>query len=118
MVNVTTVLVQWQVPFTWTNFSITNYTLTVEIVNQTSTEAEVSILNADTLSYYLTQTGPSSSCVNLTFSVVASNSNGPSLPGRTQGSFPSSELTTIFILSEQVVAPSYRAWSIPGVSTK
>ena len=91
MIDVLTVQVEWEAPFTYQDFPITNYTVTVEMSNQTSSQLENFILSPDTLSYNLTQTAPSAFCTNLTFSVVASNNVGPSLPGVVQGSFPSSE---------------------------
>ena len=94
VVDVLTAQVEWEAPFTWEDFPITNYTVTVGISNQTYSQLETVILGLDTLSYNLTQTAPSSSCTNVTFTVVASSSVGPSAPGVAQGSFPSSKFAT------------------------
>ena len=87
VVNVSTIKVEWEAPFSWDDFPITSYT--VRVTNKTSQELLVDdqVLGPDALSYSLTQTALPS-CTDLNFSVSVSNSVGTSSPGITQGAFP------------------------------
>ncbi len=87
VVNVSTISVDWDTPFTFPEFPIVNYT--VQVTNQTSGELlDSAVLAAeDVLSYNITRTGPPPSCSNLVFSVVASNDIGPSMPATLLESF-------------------------------
>ncbi len=79
-------VVEWEVPFTWEDFPILNYT--VEVVNQTSSMVLArSVLPQDVLSYNFTHF-ESSVCTNISFSVTASSSIGTSSPGVTYGALP------------------------------
>ena len=72
----------------------------MEVFNQTSDELITSsVLDPDTL--YFTHTRPktgssgsSGSCTDLTFSVVAHNSVGASVPGTVEGAFPTCEFNS------------------------
>lgn len=89
VVNVSTVRVEWAAPFTWQGFPITNYTVTVEVSNQTSAEwvELVSVLSPNTLSFNLTKSSCPLSCMELSFLVTATSEVGTSLPGTVQGRF-------------------------------
>ena len=88
--NVSTILVEWEEPFTLQDFPIINYMM--EVFSQTSDELITSsVLDPDTLSFTHTQTGSSGS---LTFSVVAHNSVGASVPGTVEGAFPTCEFNS------------------------
>lgn len=90
ILNGTTIQVEWEAPFTWDGFPITNYT--VIAINQTSQEELASeVLSPDMLSYSITMTA--APCTNITFLVWASNSvNRSHQPGIMHGAFPTSEL--------------------------
>ena len=90
--NVSTILMGWEEPFTWQDFPIINYTM--EFFNQTSAELITScVLDPDTLSF--THTRPTTgSPGNWIFSVVAHNSVGASLPGTVEGVFPTCEFNS------------------------
>ena len=112
--NRTTIQVEWEAPFTWDDFPITNYT--VVAINQTSQEQLASaVLSPDMLSYSLTKTAEP--CTNITFSVWANNSVGEShQPGIVHGAFPTSELHVHHELCTQNEA--CRAWNISEFTSK
>lgn len=94
VVNESAVQVEWEAPFTWQGFPISNYT--VQVINHTSEElVAMGVLTPDTQSYILKQTVSPSFCTNLTFFVLANNSVGASMSGRVQGAFPSREFNII-----------------------
>ena len=96
VVNESTILVEWKESFAWQDFPIINYTM--EVFNQTSDEPITSsVLDSNILSFTHTSpmTGSPGRCTNRTFSVVAHNSVGASVPGTVKGAFPSSELNCI-----------------------
>lgn len=82
----------WEEPFTVTGFPVDKYFLRIVDTNETReelfTETE---LNADALSFNITQPVAISSCTNLTFELWAQNSVGNSTPGVTYGAFPFGE---------------------------
>ena len=87
-----TVGVKWEVPFTWEDFPILNYTLEVSMMmNQTNSTVLDTIISPDILSYNLTRVTPLSSTI-LTFRLIASNSVGHSEPGITYGAFPDGKI--------------------------
>ena len=99
-INGTTVGVEWEVPFTWEDFPILNYTL--EVINQTNTTVlDTSIISPDILSYNLTRVS-SLSCTNLTFLLLANNSVGYSDPGTTYGAFPDGIHYILLINNENI----------------
>jgi hypothetical protein len=93
VVNSSTVGVEWEPPFTLQGFRITNYT--VMVTNQTSGMelAVMEVLSPDTLSYYITRID--ALCINMSFSVWATNSVGASQPGIVHGAFPVSKWPTV-----------------------
>ena len=100
VVDILTVQVEWEAPFSWEDFPITNYTVLVDISHQnTTSEQRIAILGPDILSYNLTQQPPTSACSNVTFSVHANNSVGSSPAGTTQGSFPAGKLLVLHTIA-------------------
>ena len=77
-------------PFTWTNYSILQYNI---IVTNTSTgEGQEVTINAmetnNKVMYYTSIEMIAKSCIELNFTVSASNALGWSGPGITTGGFP------------------------------
>ena len=97
-----TVQVEWDAPFTWEDFPITNYTLLVVIAYHNTSVQQTVIFNPSVFSYNLTRT-QEPVCSNLTFSVSASNSVGSSSASMTQGSYPSGK--SIPLCTHTVIAP-------------
>lgn len=87
MLDESAVAVEWEEPFTWHDFPITNYT--VEVFNQTSEELLAhDVVSADMHSYNHTRSGPQHHCSNFVICVNASNGVGTSSSGCIHGSFP------------------------------
>ena len=110
-VNETTLQVQWEAPFTWEDFPITNYT--VEVFNQTNRLDEV-VFNPNVFSYDITRMAPFFCGTNLTFYVLAINSVGISLPGIAQGAFPVRESMLMNWCIIMIIIIMARAWTIFG----
>lgn len=112
MLNVSTVQVEWEAPFTWNGFPITNYT--VVVINQTSQEQLANdTLSPDILSYNLTEATPSKYCSTLEFYIYAINKVGTSSSGYVYGSFPTGELMMyklIAYLDQEITCIGHIFW--------
>lgn len=75
----------WEAPFSWRDFPITNYTVTMQLSND---EQRTVVLNSDTLSYNITIDDLASSCMNIILSVYATSEVGTSEPGITYMALP------------------------------
>ena len=85
--NATTLQLDWDPPFTWPDFEILNYTVTME--NRSSgTTANPVVLTPANLTYTLTAEAPAEHCAELRFNVTASNALGDSNPAVVIGGFP------------------------------
>ena len=90
--------VEWDKPFTWHDFPITNYDVKFNISSDIENFISSSVLSPDTLSFSVTQFDLSSSpsCTYITFSVRANNDVGYSEPGIVQGAFPYGKFDSIY----------------------
>ena len=86
VLDIFTIGVKWDAPFSWPLIPITNYT--VQVMNQTNDEMLAStVLTAETLSYNITRT-TTLSCDNIVFLVTANNRIGASTSVEIIGHFP------------------------------
>ena len=85
--NATTLQLDWDPPFTWPDYEILNYTVTMENRSSGITDSPV-VLTVTDLTYTLTAEAPAEHCAELRFNVTASNALGDSAPAVVIGGFP------------------------------
>ena len=109
MLTKSTVQVEWEAPFSWSAFPITNYT--VIVINQTSQEQLANdTLSPDILSYNLTEETSSKYCGTLEFYVNAISEVGTSSSGYIRGSFPTRESMVYPSLSGRSHVTGFYFW--------
>ena len=98
-----TVLVEWTEPFTWAQYPITSYSLTIK--NATETEDSASLAKVPLFSvelspsthFYAITSSMVPACTNLTFSLKAINMIGTSLAGIIYIALPDSKFCSCSI---------------------
>ena len=85
--NATTLQLRWDPPFTWLDYEIQRYTVTMENRRSGITDSPVVLAPAN-LTYTRTAEAPAQHCAELRFNVTASNALGDSAPAIVIGGFP------------------------------
>ena len=89
VINSTALEVEWDEPFTWDEFPIQQYAVTM---HNSSSDSPPQPMTVDDHSMLVTLDAETMTCSELTFEVTATNSNGESTPGTTEaGGFPVGE---------------------------
>jgi len=87
VVDATTLRLSWEPPFTWSQYEILRYIVTMENRSNGDVLPPV-ILNPSNTTYIITASAPVQSCAELRFSVTAHSALGASTPAVVAGGFP------------------------------